>query len=113
LQDPSQVQNTAGYKFAVDQGNQAINRSAAAKGMLNSGGVLAELAKYGQGMGAQQYQTQLGNLQQNYQNQNTQTNNLANLMQGAQQFGINSGYYQNPQNMQLQNGAQRYGPSTW
>jgi hypothetical protein len=117
LQDPNAVQETAGYKFAVDQGNEAINRSAAAKGSLNSGNVLAELAKYGQGMGAQQYQTQLGNLQQNYQNQNTQTNNLASLMQGAQQFGINSGYYQNPQNQGWSDGPygskQKTVASTW
>jgi hypothetical protein len=118
LQDPNSVQQTAGYQFAVNQGNEAINRSAAAKGSLNSGNVLAELAKYGQGMGAQQYQQQLSNLQQNYQNQNTQTNNLANLMQGAQQFGINSGYYQNPQNQGWSDGGpygskQKTIASTW
>ena len=49
LNDPTTIQQTPGYQFQVDQGNQAINRSAAAKGILNSGGVLAELAKYGQG----------------------------------------------------------------
>lgn len=84
LTDPSKIQQTAGYQFAVDQGNQAINRSAAAKGMSNSGNVLAELAKYGQGMASQQY--------------DTQTNRLADLMRGSQQFGVQSGYYQPPQN---------------
>jgi hypothetical protein len=79
LSDPSKIQQTPGYQFAVDQGNQAINRSAAAKGMLNSGGVLAELAKYGQGMASQQY--------------DTQTNRLADLMHGAQTFGVQSGYF--------------------
>lgn len=79
LQDPSKVQQTAGYQFDLDQGNQAINRSAAAKGQLNSGGVLAELAKYGQGMASQEY----GN----------QTNRLADLMRGSQQFGIASGQF--------------------
>lgn len=79
LRDPSKVQQTAGYQFALDQGNQAINRSAAAKGMLNSGNVLAELAKFGQGMASQQYDTEV--------------NRLANLMRGAQNFGISSGYY--------------------
>ena len=79
LTDPSKIQQTAGYQFALDQGNQAINRSAAAKGGLNSGGVLAELAKYGQGMASQQY--------------DTQTNRLADLMRGSQQFGISSGLF--------------------
>ena len=82
LQDPSKVQQTGGYQFAVDQGNQAINRSAAAKGMLNSGNVLAELDKYGQGMGAQQY--------------DTETNRLAQLMQGAQRFGVATDYWKQP-----------------
>jgi hypothetical protein len=79
LKDPNKVTETAGYKFALDQGNQQINRSAAAKGMLNSGNVLAELAKYGQGMASQQY--------------NTETNRLASLLGGAQQFGAQSNYY--------------------
>ena len=79
LSDPSKIQQTPGYQFAVDQGNQAINRSAAAKGMLNSGGVLAELAKYNQGMASQDY----GN----------QVNRLADLMRGSQQFGIASGQF--------------------
>lgn len=79
LQDPSKIQQTAGYQFQLGQGNEAINRSAAAKGMLNSGNVLAELAKYGQGMASTEY----GN----------QVNRLAGLMQGAQNFGVSSGYY--------------------
>src|SRR5574343_172313 len=57
--------NSPGYQFRLDQGNQAINRSAAAKGMLGSGNVLAELAKYGQGMASTEYGnrlSQLGNL---------------------------------------------------
>lgn len=82
LQDPSKVQQTAGYKFALDQGNQEINRSAAAKGMLGSGNVLAALAKYGQDMASKQY--------------DTEANRLAELMRGSQQFGLSSGYYAPP-----------------
>lgn len=105
LNDPSKIQQTAGYQFAVDQGNQAINRSAAAKGQLNSGGVLAELQKYGQGMASQEY----GN----------QTNRLADLMRGSQQFGIQSGYYQAPQSTvtaaprSASEGTIYYKPSNW
>lgn len=79
LQDPSKIQQTAGYQFAKGQGEQAINRSAAAKGMLGSGNVLAELQKYGTGLASQEY--------------GTQVNRLADLMRGAQQFGVSSGYY--------------------
>ncbi|MDD5688481.1 MAG: hypothetical protein PHE88_11700 [Elusimicrobia bacterium] len=82
LSDPSKIQQTAGYQFAKDQGEQAINRSAAAKGMLGSGNVLAELAKYGQGMASQEY--------------GGQVNRLSDLMRGAQQFGVSTGYYEPP-----------------
>ena len=85
LQDPSSISKMPAYNFALDQGNQAINRSAAAKGMLNSGNVLAELAKYGQGMASQQY----GN----------QVNMLSGALQNAENFGLQSGYYQQPQNI--------------
>jgi hypothetical protein len=79
LNDPSKIQQTAGYQFDVDQGNQAINRSAAARGSLNSGGVLAELAKYGQGMASAEY----GN----------QVNRLSGIISQKQNFGVGSGYY--------------------
>ena len=82
LSNPNAIQQSPAYQFALDQGNQAINRSAAAKGTLNSGNVLAELAKYGQGMASQEY----GN----------QFNRLQGLMQGAQNFGLQSGYFAPP-----------------
>lgn len=59
------LMNSPGYQFRLDQGNQAINRSAAAKGMLGSGNTLAELARYGQGYASNEYGnrlSQLGNL---------------------------------------------------
>jgi len=96
LNDPNKIKESAGYKYALGQGNQAINRSAAAKGMLNSGNVLAELAKYGQGMASQNYQQQIGNYQQDLQNQNTLASMMANLAQNAQNFGLQSGYFDAP-----------------
>src|SRR5512139_273650 len=79
LTDPSQIQETPAYQFTKQQGEQAINRSAAAKGMLNSGSVLAELQKYGSGLASQEYSGQV--------------NRLAELIRGAQQFGASTGYY--------------------
>ena len=100
LSDPSKIQQTAGYQFDVDQGNQAINRSAAAKGMGNSGGVLAELASYGQGMASREYGNQVSRMAglsaAERANRNTEINTLSGLMQNAQQFGISSGRY-NPE----------------
>jgi hypothetical protein len=87
LNDPSKIQQTAGYQFDVDQGNQAINRSAAAKGSLNSGGVLAELAKYGQGMASKEY--------------GDQVNRLSGIIGQKQNFGVGSGYYNDLNTSQL------------
>lgn len=50
------------YAFRVGQGQQALERSAAAKGFLGSGNILAELQKYGQDMGSQEYQNQYNRL---------------------------------------------------
>lgn len=97
MTNPAAIQQTPGYQFALEQGNQAINRSAAAKGALNSGGVLAELSRYGQGMASQEY----GN----------QVNRLSDLMRGAQNFGVQAGYYQPPQNVPV--GSVGRTPSTW
>jgi hypothetical protein len=62
MDNPDSIQNSGAYRFAFDQGQQAIERSAAAKGMLNSGNILAELAKYGQGMASQQFDKQADRL---------------------------------------------------
>lgn len=43
------------YQFALDQGRQTVERSAAARGGLNSGNTLKALTEYGQGMASQQY----------------------------------------------------------
>ena len=64
MENPNSIQNSGAYRFAFDQGQQAIERSAAAKGMLNSGNILAELARYGQGMASQQYDKEADRLGQ-------------------------------------------------
>jgi hypothetical protein len=96
LANPSSVAQTPGYQFAMDQGNQAINRSAAAGGALNSGNVLAELSKYGQGMASQGY--------------NQQVNTLSGLMGQAQNFGVQSGYF--PGSQMNKTGNVAFGTST-
>lgn len=44
-----------GYQFRIDQGNQALERSAAARGGLNSGRALKDLTAYSQGAASQEY----------------------------------------------------------
>jgi len=56
--DPSQqIQSLPGYQFQLGQGVQAIDRSAASQGLLNSGATGKALAQYGQGL-AQNYSQQ-------------------------------------------------------
>jgi hypothetical protein len=43
------------YQFRVDQGRGALENSAAAKGVLNSGGTLSDIINYGQKAASQEY----------------------------------------------------------
>ena len=64
LQNPSSITSTPGYQFAYNQGLEAVNRTAAAKGQLGSGNRLYDLTKFGQGLASQTYNntvSQLGN----------------------------------------------------
>lgn len=58
INNPSALQDSASYKFRVQQGQEALQRSLGAKGMLNSGNRLQDLTKYGQDMGAQEYEAE-------------------------------------------------------
>jgi len=44
-----------GYQFALQQGQDALERSGAARGVTNTGGTLRNILDYGQQAGAQQY----------------------------------------------------------
>jgi hypothetical protein len=50
-----QFQQDPGYAFRLKEGQQALDRSAAARGGLISGGALKAAARYGQEMGSQEY----------------------------------------------------------
>ena len=45
-----------GFKFALEQGMNALNNSAASKGLLRTGGTMKELIGFGQNLGDQNYQ---------------------------------------------------------
>ncbi len=53
--DPSQLTEDAGYQFRLNQGNQALERSLAARGLGSSGAALKAAQDYGQGLAAQSY----------------------------------------------------------
>lgn len=52
--DPSQLANDPYYKFRTEQGQQGIERSAAARGTLLSGGLLKSLERYRQGLASEE-----------------------------------------------------------
>jgi hypothetical protein len=64
--DPAAVQKqleaTPGYQFNLDQGLQAIDRSAASRGLTTSGNTLAAEQKYGAGLASQTYNDYVTNL---------------------------------------------------
>ena len=69
----SDFQVDPGYSFRLSEGQQAIDRSAAARGGTQSGAALKAAARYGQDMGSQEY----GNAYNRYQT--NRTNQLAPL----------------------------------
>lgn len=62
ITDPSKVTTLPNYQFGLNQGLQAIQGSAAAQGMLNSGNTLTALQKFGQDYGQSQYTSYLNQL---------------------------------------------------
>lgn len=55
--DFSSFQQSPDYQFAFDQGQQGLDRGAASRGSLYSGGHTADTIKFGQGMANQNYGT--------------------------------------------------------
>jgi len=62
VSNPSSVTSTPGYQFQLQQGQQAVQGSSAAKGMFDSGNTASALTQYGQGLAQSTYQQQFGNL---------------------------------------------------
>ena len=74
-----------GYQFRMQQGQQALERSGAAKGVTNTGGNLRDILDYGQQAGSQEYGAAYGRKLNDYttneQNRfNTYQTNYANAM---------------------------------
>lgn len=74
-----------GYAFRLSEGQKAIERSAAARGGLQSGSALKAAARFGQDMGSQEYANAFNRYQVNRSNQ---LNPLQSLM-GAGQSATN------------------------
>lgn len=76
-----QLENTPGYQFQLQQGENAITNSAAAQGLSQGGSTLAALTQYGQGLAGTYYQNAFNNAQSQFQtNQNATLGNLSALI---------------------------------
>jgi hypothetical protein len=102
----SDFQADPGYAFRLSEGQQAIDRSAAARGGMQSGAALKAAARYGQDMGSQEY----GNAYNRYQtNRTNQLAPLGSLMSSGQAAAAgaaaNAGTYgANAGNLMMQGG---------
>ncbi len=77
----SDFQEDPGYAFRLSEGQKALDRQAAARGGLISGGALKAATRYGQDMGSQEY----GNAYNRYQtNRTNQLAPLGSLMSSGQ-----------------------------
>jgi hypothetical protein len=74
--------NNPAYQFQLKQGQQALDRSAAARGMGYSGAQMKAAQDYGQGMASQQYDKEYNRASGEF---GDYYNRLAGLSQGGQQ----------------------------
>lgn len=75
-----------GYQFRMDQGSQALQRSAAARGGLLNGGTLKALNRYGQDYASNEY----GNAYNRYNNDQTTRFNRLSAVAGTGQTATNT-----------------------
>ncbi len=85
----SDFQQDPGYAFRLSEGLKGLDRQAAARGGLISGGALKAATKYGQEMGSQEYQNAFNRFQ-------------ANRAVQGQEFGNAYNRYQTDRTNQLQ-----------
>lgn len=86
-----EAEELPGYKFARDQGLEALQNSAAARGVTNTGGTLEDIVKFGDQFAGQNYQTARSNSLEDYQN------NVASKFLLPYQAAYNTWSVQNPQ----------------
>ena len=120
--------NSPQYQFLQKQGQQALDRSAAARGMGYSGAQMKAAQQFGQGLASQQYDNEYNRAAKEYFNKYDQArgqfgdyyNRLAGIAQGGQQtaqslggmggqYGQNAGGTLGSLSTQLQNNIGQLG----
>lgn len=84
------VQNEPGYALGLKEGQNALERSAAARGSILSGGTQKATARYGTDYGATKYGEATGRLFDQYQQRYGQFLDAANLQSGARATNENA-----------------------
>ena len=92
MNSPDSIADTNAYKFRFNQGQQALERSAASRGMLNSGNTLAALSNYGQGAASQEYGDEFNRLSAAVGQRNQY--NLGRMGVANQELGLKQQGYQ-------------------
>lgn len=80
---PSAMYADPGYNFRLDEGRKAIEKSAAARGLLQSGGTLKGIDRYGQDYASNEYTNAFNRFQLDQGNQFNRNAALAGLGQTA------------------------------
>lgn len=99
---PPNMQDDPGYQFRLNEGLKALERSAAARGGLQSGGTLKAIARYGQDYASNEYQNAYNRAYTQYNDAYSRFNadrdrrfnrlsSLANIGYGATEQGVNAG----------------------
>ena len=90
--DPSQInlQQDPGYQFRMDQGVEALDKSAAARGRLLSGAQQKALTDYGQGMGSQEYSNAYARYSDQYAKEADRRAQQYNMLSGLSAGGQSS-----------------------
>ena len=90
----SDLENTPGYKFTLDQGLKAVSNANSAKGWGGSGAGMKGIADYAAGLASQTFQQQF----ENYWKQNT---SKANMLLNPMQVGAGAAGQQGAFNTQV------------
>lgn len=80
-----------GFQFRMQQGQQALERSAAARGGALGGAAAKSLARYSQGLASQEYGAAFDRFQQNRGAKYNMLSGLANFGQNANAQGLQAG----------------------
>jgi hypothetical protein len=102
--------NDPGYAFRLQQGNQAIQRAAAAGGGAFSGGTLKALTQYGQDYASNEYQNVYNRALQGYQTnfQNALNSYGLNAQTGLNAYNTNAAALLNAYNTNVNTGLNAF-----